>query len=53
MSNLPSIAKHRFNIDADEIHIGSGNHDGIDFKFNTHGAIFDVPTGGIKSSGGI
>jgi len=53
MSNLPSIAKHRFNIDADEIHIGSGNHDGIDFKFNTHGAVFDVPTGGIKSADGI
>ncbi len=43
MSTLPSIAKHRFNLDADEVYVTSTNHDGVDFVFNTNGAVFKVP----------
>jgi len=53
MSTLPSIAKHRFNLDCDEIYIQSTNHDGIDFKFNTNGSVFHVPSGDIQTDGAI
>ena len=53
MSTLPSIAKHRFNLDCDEIYIQSTNHDGIDFKFDTNGAVFHVPSGDIQTDGAI